>query len=109
MTSIFIIGGLVLTISVGAFMAMVFTSNMKDGLVKVIISILIALIIGFGLAELFELDREGDTLRWNNGDCRTCGETLELFDVEHHRNSGETYYYKCENGHLVKTSNYFVK
>ena len=37
------------------------------------------------------------------------GEADDLFDIEHHRNSGDTYYYKCENGHLIKTANYFEK
>lgn len=105
----FIISGIILTITLGAFMAMIFTSGMKDGIAKVIIGIVLAFAVGFGVIGLFGLEYKGDTKRWNNGTCTTCGTAFELFDIEHHRNSGNTYYYKCENGHLIKTANYFEK
>lgn len=105
----FIIGGIILTITLGAFMAMIFTSGMKGSIVKVIIGTVIAFAIGFGVMGLFELEYKGDAKRWNNGTCTTCGTTFELFDIEHSRNGGNTYYYKCENGHLIKTTNYFEK
>lgn len=102
-------GGIIFTITLGAFMATIFTSGMKDGVAKVIISIIIALIIGFGAMGLLEFEYQGNSKRWNNGTCTTCGTTFELFDIEHSRNGGNTYYYKCENGHLIKTTNYFEK
>ena len=105
----FIIGGVILTITLGAFMAMIFTSGMKNGIAKVIIGVVIASAIGFGLIGLVKLEYNGDAKRWNNGICTTCGTAFDLFDIEHHRNSGDTYYYKCENGHLIKTTNYFEK
>lgn len=105
----FVIGGILFTITLGAFMAMIFTSGMKDGIAKVIVSIIIALIIGFGVTGLLELEYHGDFKKWNNGTCTTCGTTFELFDIEHCENTGNTYYYKCENGHLIKTVNYFEK
>ena len=105
----FIIGGVILTITLGAFMAMIFTSGMKNGIAKVIIGAVIASAIGFGLIGLVKLEYNGDAKRWNNGICTTCGTAFDLFDIEHHRNSGDTYYYKCENGHLIKTTNYFEK
>ena len=105
----FIIGGVILTITLGAFMAMIFTSGMKNGIAKVIIGAVIASAIGFGLIGLVKLEYNGDAKRWNNGICTTCGTSFDLFDIEHHKNSGDTYYYKCENGHLIKTTNYFEK
>lgn len=102
----FIIGGVILTITLGAFMAMIFTSGIKNGIAKVIIGTVIASAIGFSL---ISLEYNGDAKRWNNGICTTCGTAFDLFDIEHHRNSGDTYYYKCENGHLIKTTNYFEK
>ena len=105
----FIIGGIILTITLGAFMAMIFTSGMKNGIAKVIIGAVIASVIGFGLIGLVKLEYNGDAKRWNNGICTTCGTAFDLFDIEYHRNSGDTYYYKCENGHLIKTTNYFEK
>ena len=105
----FIIGGIILTITLGVFMSMIFTSGMKNGIAKVIIGTVLAFAIGFGVMGLFGLEYKGDAKRWNNGTCATCGTAFELFDIEHHNSSGNTYYYKCENGHLIKTSNYFEK
>lgn len=105
----FVIGGIIFTITLGAFIAMISTSGMKDGIAKVIVSIIIALIIGFGVMGLLELEYHGDSKKWNNGTCITCGTPFELFDIEYCANSGNTYYYKCENGHLIKTTNYFEK
>ena len=105
----FIIFGLLLSITLGAFMAMIFTSGIKNNIARAILGIIIALMVGFGVVGLLEMERLNDEKRWNNGVCSVCDEELELFDVEHHRNSGDTYYYKCKNGHLVKTSNHFSK
>ena len=52
----FIIGGVILTITLGAFMAMIFTSGMKNGIAKVIIGAVIASAIGFGLIGLVKLE-----------------------------------------------------
>ena len=106
---IIIIGGIIFTATLGAFMALMFTSGMKDGIAKVIIGTVIAFAIGFSVIGLIQLEYNGDAKRWNNGTCATCGTAFDLFDIEHHQNSGNTYYYKCENGHLIKTANYFEK
>lgn len=105
----FIIGGIILTITLGAFMALILTSEMKDGVMKIIVGTVIAFIIGFGVIGLIELEYEKDFKKWNNGTCTTCDTAFDLFDIEHHRNGGDTYYYKCENGHLIKTANYFER
>lgn len=105
----FVIGGIILTTTLGAFMALIFTSEMKGGIAKVIIGIVVAFAIGFGISGLIKLEHERDAKRWNNGTCTTCGTAFDLFDIEHRRNGGDTYYYKCENGHLIKTANYFEK
>ena len=106
---IIIIGGIIFTVTLGAFMAMMFTSGMKDGIAKVIISTVIAFAIGFSVIGLIQLEYNGDAKRWNDGTCTICGTAFKLFDIEHHNSSGNTYYYKCENGHLIKTANYFEK
>lgn len=108
MTVVCIVSGFILTITVGAFLAMVFTSEMENNLGRLVLGVLIAFAIGFGIVGLIKLEYDFDAKRWNNGICSTCGKSLELFDVEHHR-TGDTYYYKCENGHLLKAMNHFEK
>ena len=48
-----------------------------------------------------------DEKNYNNGICSICNEKLDLFDIEYHRGSGDEYYYKCKNNHLVRTSHHF--
>lgn len=91
----FVVCGLFLTISVGGFMSMIFTSEIKNGIIRFIISIIIALIIGFGLTGLFYLEYKGDEQKFNSGYCE-CGGEWELFDVEYRKNSGSLYFYKCK-------------
>lgn len=104
-----IIGGIIFTATLGAFMALMFTSGMKDGIAKVVLGTVIAFAIGFSVIGLIQLEYNGDAKRWNDGTCTICGTAFDLFDIECHRNGIKTYYYKCENGHLIKTANYFEK
>ena len=106
MEKMFIFGGLFLTVTLGTFFALIFTSNMKNNIVKLIVGLVVAFIIGYGAICLVSLDYKQDEINYNNGICSICNEKLDLFDVEHHRGSGDDYYYKCKNNHLVKTSHY---
>jgi hypothetical protein len=105
----FIVVGLFMSITVGGFLSMMFTSGMKDGWKKVVVAIIIAFAIGFGVSGLFALERKGDEMAWNNGHCE-CGTEWELVDVEHLKNSGELYYYGCDNcGAVIRTHSNFGK
>ena len=90
----FIVCGLVLTVSLGGFFAMIFTSGMKDNVFRLIASIIIAFAIGFVATGLFFLEHRADEQMFNSGYCE-CGGEWDLFDVEKMRNSGSKYYYKC--------------
>ena len=107
MEKIFIFGGLLLTCTLGAFLALMFTSNIKNNTARLIIGIIVAFIIGDGVIYLISLDYKTDERNYNNGICSICNEKLDLFDIEYHRGYGDEYFYKCENNHLVRTSHYF--
>lgn len=92
----FIVSGLILTISVGAVMSLIFTSGMKDGWKKVIVSIIIAFIIGFGINGLITIEQESYNNAWNNGQCE-CGTEWTLVDIERSRYGKKFYYYQCDN------------
>ena len=107
MEQMFILGGLSLTVTLGALFAFIFTGNIKNNVARLIIGIIIAFIIGYGVIYLISLDYKTDERNYNNGICSICNEKLDLFDIEYHRGYGDEYFYKCENNHLVRTSHYF--
>ena len=65
-SKMFVVVGLLMSITVGGFMSLMFTSGMKDGWKKVVVAIIVALAIGFGISGLFALERKGDEMAWNN-------------------------------------------
>ena len=52
----FVFGGLLLTVTLGAFFALAFTSNIKNNAARLIIGIIVAFIIGYGAIYLISLD-----------------------------------------------------
>lgn len=92
----FIITGIAMTLIVGVFMALMFTSEMKDGWKRNVVTIIIALAIGFGIGGLLTAEHEADKKAWNNGYCEECGGEWHLADVVKGRNNGSTrYYWEC--------------
>lgn len=103
----FVVVGLIMSISVGSFMSMIFTSGMRDSWKKVVVAIIISLMVGFGISGLFALEQKGDEMAWNGGHCE-CGTEWNLVNVERLRNSGELYYYNCDNcGNVIRTHSNF--
>ena len=107
MEKMFVFGGLLLTVTLGALFAFIFTSNIKNNVARLIIGIIVAFVIGYGVIYLISLDYKTDERNYNNGICSICNGKLDLFDIEYHRGYGDEYFYKCENNHLVRTSHYF--
>lgn len=92
----FIITGIAMTLIVGVFMALMFTSEMKDGWKRNVVTIILALAIGFGIGGLLTAEHEADKKAWNNGHCAECGGEWHLADVVKGRNNGSTrYYWEC--------------
>lgn len=98
-----------MTIVVGLFMGAMFTSGMKDGWKRGIVTIIIALVIGFGIGGMLTAEHQGDVRAWNNGQCE-CGGEWELINIEHLRNSGELYYHECNTcGYVIRLHSNFTK
>ena len=91
----FVVFGLLLSVSVGAFIAMIITSGIRNKIVNIVVTIILALAIGFGLTGLFMWERKVNEQMFNNGYCE-CGGEWNLFDVEYRKNSSSLYFYKCE-------------
>lgn len=98
--TVYIIVSLILSGTVGLLLGLAVTFNCGK-IAKCIITPIIALIVGFGIAAIFIVEAKADKIKWNNGYCQKCGTKLELFDIEKYRGN-ETFYYQCENGHIIE-------
>ncbi len=92
----FIIAGLILTISVGAFFALIVTRGL-EGRKRVVIAIIIAFAVGFGLLRILIVENEKENEKWNNGVCIECGGKYEFQSSSYRRSADDKYYYKCKN------------
>lgn len=98
----FVVTGLIMSVSVGGFMSLILTSSMRDGWKKVVVAIIISLAIGFGLSGLFALEEKANVMTWNNGHCTECNGKWHLVDVvKSGKNGGSRYYWECENCYNV--------
>lgn len=93
----FIVAGLILTVSVGAFSALILTMKL-EGKTRIIIAVILAFVIGFGLLKILMLNAEKENEKWNNGICTECGGEYKFKNG----NNG-VYYYACEDcDHVIK-------
>jgi hypothetical protein len=78
-----------------------------EGVKRVITTILVSLICGYGICGLLFLEKKADETVWNEGYCN-CGGKWELNDIEHIKNGGDLYYYTCDNcNSLIRTHSHF--
>lgn len=106
--AMFITFGVIMTISAGLFMGLILTSGMYDGIFKNILTLIIALVIGFGITGVMFAERDYEAKKWNNGICPHCN-TEWHFQSATREKSSTTYFYTCENGHILETNNLFQK
>ena len=100
----FIVAGLILTVSIGAFFALILTMKL-EGKTRIIIAVILAFVIGFGLLKILMLNVETENKEWNNGICTECGGKYEFQSSSYRRHSNDEYYYKCKNcGYTIKLS-----
>jgi formate dehydrogenase maturation protein FdhE len=107
----FIITGICMTFIVGLFMSLciVNTTEMRDGWKKNLVTIVLALAIGFGISGLMTLEHQANVETWNDGYCEECGGEWHLVDVVKSRTNGGTrYYWECEDCYnLIDTTTKF--
>lgn len=105
----FIITGIAMTLIVGVFMALMLTSGMRDGWKRNVATIIVALVIGFGISGLLCLEEQANVKAWNNGHCEECGGEWHLAGTTKSRNNGSTrYYWECEEcNNLIDTTRNF--
>ena len=92
----FIMTGLMLTVFMGVFIALIITIDLK-GKQRIITAIVLAFVIGFGLSALLMVEIKVDNEKWNNGICIECGGKYEFQSSSYRRNAGDKYFYKCKN------------
>ena len=92
----FIMTGLMLTVFIGVFIALIITIDLK-GKQRIITAIVLAFVIGFGLSALLMVEIKVDNEKWNNGICIECGGKYEFQSSSYRRNADDKYFYKCKN------------
>lgn len=104
----FIIFGLIMSMTFGGFFALILISGMKENFLRVVVSIILALFLGFGLVFCIVKQNEYEAKKWNKGICPECGTEWHFQSATKYRIS-TTYYYVCDNGHILKTDSLFQK
>ena len=96
------------TVIIGLFFGYMFTTSMK-GWKRVLVTLVIAVCIGCGISTVFCVERNNDIKAWNNGSCE-CGGKWTFSNVEHLKNSGNLYYWYCEDcGRVIELHAQFTK
>ena len=104
----FIFLTMIFTVVCGLIIGGMFTANMK-GWKKVVTTLVIAFCIGCSISAILCAERNSDIKVWNNGFFE-CGGTWEAGNVEHLRNSGNLYYWYCEDcGKVIELHTQFTK
>lgn len=98
----FIFFGIILSFSMGSMISAIIVNGIKNKISKWLIGIILSLVIGFGLVGCVTGEEAMESKMWNNGKCNECNTKFELFEIEYIKNSGDLYYYKCENNHIIK-------
>lgn len=103
----FIFAAVFMTLAVGIFMGLIIVNTIAENakpVVKWILGAIIAIAIGCAIGGMLTLESKGDDEAWNNGYCTECNEPYRFANAVHHKNSGDEYYYTCDNcGHTIKT------
>lgn len=99
---LFIFSGLFLSIAM-SFLGLIFTVEIKNTKIRIIVAIIISLILGFSVSAAMVKQKTHQDKIWNNGTCPKCGSHWE-FKGGDKRGSDCTYYYSCENGHVFESN-----
>ncbi len=97
----YIVCGVLLTISVGAWFGLMFVSTFLENahmLIKWLIGSIIAAVVGFGIIFGVACDDAKDKALWNNGYCIECGSPYRFTNADYNNKTSQTtYYYSCDS------------
>ena len=104
----FIINVIIFTIGVGWFFGYMAVGGIPERheWQKKIIVVITALMIGIIITILLYFNHNYEQKIWNNGCCPNCQTEWQLVNVEHVRNTGNTYYYTCPKCGKIIEQNY---
>ena len=104
----FVFLAIIFTVIIGLFFGYMFTTSMK-GWKRGFATLIIAVCVGCGISAMFCAERNSDVKAWNNGSCK-CGCEWKFSNAEHLRNSGNLYYWYCEDcGKVIELHTQFTK
>ena len=104
----FLLLSVVFTVVIGLFFGCMLTSSM-NGWKRRIFALVIAVCVGCCFSAMFCAERSSDVYAWNNGSCE-CGCEWKFSNVEHLKNSGNLYYWYCEDcGRVIELHTEFTK
>ena len=104
----FLLLSVVFTVVIGLFLGCMLTSSMNDWKRK-IVTLAIAVCVGCCFSAMFCIERSNDIYAWNNDSCE-CGCEWKFSNVEHLKNSGNLYYWYCEDcGKVIELHTEFTK
>lgn len=106
-----ILATIIMTMFVGGFMAFMLVNIFYENgnwIVKTIIGIILALLIGCTITGLIKSEQSSDKVNWNNGYCVDCGNKLRFANADHIKNVGTVYYWTCDNcGKVIELHSQF--
>lgn len=104
----FVFLAIIFTVVIGLFFGCILTTSMR-GWKRRLVALVIAVCVGCGISTMFCVERDSDVKAWNNGSCE-CGCEWKFSNGEHLRNSGNLYYWHCENcGRVIELHTQFTK
>ena len=83
----FIIFGLIMSMTFGGFFVLILISGMKESFLRVVVSIILALFLGFGLVFCIVKQSEHEAKKWNKGICPECGTEWHFQSATKYRTS----------------------
>lgn len=96
---------------IGGFPSLVITKTLfenRKSIIQWIFGIIIAFLIGAFFFSMCFLQNKHDEKLWNNGYCTQCGNSYHFVNAQHEKNSGNFYYYVCDNcGKIIELKTHF--
>lgn len=89
---------------IGLFFALICTVGIENTIVKIIVTIILAIVFSSLLVGVCYLEDKADKDNWNNGICSQCGGSLDFKNASRYKGR-TTYFWECEEcGYIIETT-----